>query len=65
MRIAPDAPLDSTAAAGCDVAAARAAMTTRGLVVTGSAEALNDTLPSPIRGPNWGLRATACQGWRL
>ena len=61
VQVGPDAPLDSTVAPGCDVVAARAAMTARGLVVTGSAETLNDTLPSVIDGPNWGLKSTACQ----
>src|ERR1017187_3354173 len=61
VQIAPDAPLDSAVAPGCDVAAARAAMAASGLVVTGSAETHNETLPFPISGPNWGLKSTACQ----
>ena len=56
-----DAPVDSATASGCDVAAAQAAMAALGLVAAGSATTLNDTLPSPISGPNWGLKSTACQ----
>jgi hypothetical protein len=61
VLVAPDTPLDSAVAPGCDVAAARAAMTARGLTLTGPAETLNNTLPSPISGPNWGLKSIACQ----
>jgi hypothetical protein len=54
-------PMDSPVAPGCDVAAARAEMTARGLTVAGAALTFNDTLPAPISGPNWGLKSIACQ----
>jgi hypothetical protein len=48
-------------APGCDIAAAQAEMTARGLVLAGFPETLNLTLPSPISGPDWGLKSIACQ----
>jgi hypothetical protein len=60
-QVTLDASADEAVAPGCDVGVARAAMAARGLVVTGSAETHNETLPSPISGPNWGLKSIACK----
>jgi hypothetical protein len=59
--LSPDVRLVGAIAPGCDLSAAAKAIADLGLIATTSAETLNATLPSPLSGPDWGLKAIICR----
>jgi len=46
---------------GCDLGAAAQAITDLGIVVQGSPDTLNETLPAALTDANWGVKSQACQ----